>query len=142
MKLHTSTAYHPQSNGQTKCVNQELKQYLWLFCNKRQDDWDELLLEAEFQYNNHVHASMQVLPFFLDTGQHPQMGFEPCTQQSENKSVNKFVNHMQKAQEEVKAALTKAKDNMARYYNQGQTPAPKYKPGDCVFLDASNISTT
>ena len=103
---------------------------------------DKLLPEAEFQYNNHIHASMQVLPFFLDTGQHPWMSFEPCTWRSENESVNKLVDRMQKAQEEAKAVLTKVKDDMAQYYNQGQTPAPKYKSGDHVFLDVSNISTT
>ena len=113
VKLHTSTAYHPQSDGQTKRVNQELEQYLRLFCNKHQDNWDELLLEAEFQYNNHVPASMQILPFFFDTGRHPRMGFKPRTWRSENKSVNEFVDCMQKAQEEAKAALTKAKDDMA-----------------------------
>ena len=113
MKLHTFTAYHPQFNGQTKHVNQELEQYLRLFCNEHQDNWDELLPEAEFQYNNHAHASTQVLPFFLDTEQHLWIGFEPCTWQLKDESVNEFVDCMQKAQEEAKAALAKVKDNMA-----------------------------
>ncbi|GLB45966.1 putative retrotransposable element tf2 155 kda protein type 1-like [Lyophyllum shimeji] len=48
IKLSTSTAYHPQSDGQTERVNQKLEQYLRVFCNERQDDWDDLLPEAEF----------------------------------------------------------------------------------------------
>ena len=48
VKLHTSTAYHLQSNGQTERVNQELEQYPHLFCNEQQDDWDELLPDTEF----------------------------------------------------------------------------------------------
>ncbi|GLB33355.1 putative retrotransposable element tf2 155 kda protein type 1-like [Lyophyllum shimeji] len=48
IKLSTSMAYHPQSNGQTEHVNQELEQYLWVFCNEWQDNWDDLLPEAEF----------------------------------------------------------------------------------------------
>ena len=58
-------------------VNQELEQYLCLFTNQRQDDWDDLLPFAEFQYNNHVHTATQAIPFLLDTGWIPQMGFEP-----------------------------------------------------------------
>jgi hypothetical protein len=58
-------------------VNQELEQYLHLFVNERQDNWDELLPMAEFQYNNHIHASTQQTTFMLDTGRNPQMGFEP-----------------------------------------------------------------
>ncbi|KAG5730274.1 hypothetical protein E4T56_gene10574 [Termitomyces sp. T112] len=142
MKLHTTTAYHPQSDGQTERVNQELEQYLHLFCNERQDNWDELLPDAEFQYNNHVHSSTQMTPFFLDTGQHPCMGFEPQAWPSENDSVNEFVDRMKKAQEEAKAALVKAKEDMAQYYNQRRTPAPIYKPGDRVYLDSSDIKTT
>ena len=57
--LSTTTAYHPQSDGQMEWVNQELEQYLWVFVNKCQDDWDELQPMAEFQYNNHVHSSTQ-----------------------------------------------------------------------------------
>jgi len=49
---------------------------------------------------------------------------------------------MEKALKEAKSALVKAKDDMARYYNQHQTPAPEYHTGDWVFLDASDIKTT
>ena len=52
-------------------VNQELEQYLRLFIHERQDNWDELLPLAEFQYNNHVHSATQQTPFMLDTGWHP-----------------------------------------------------------------------
>ena len=65
--LAATTAYHPQGDGQTKRVNQELEQFLQLFINQGQDDWDDLLPFAEFQYNNHVHSATQNVPFLLDT---------------------------------------------------------------------------
>jgi len=68
IKLAATTAYHPQGDGQTEWVNQELEQYLCLFTNQRQDDWVGLLPFAEFQYNNQVHSSTQHPPFLLDTG--------------------------------------------------------------------------
>jgi transposase InsO family protein len=52
----TSTAYHPQTGGQTERVNQELEQFVRIFTSYKQDDWDELLPAAEFAYNNHVHS--------------------------------------------------------------------------------------
>jgi len=57
IKLASSTAWHPQTNGQTERVNQELDQYLWLFVNEQQDNWYNLLPMAEFQHNNHVHSA-------------------------------------------------------------------------------------
>jgi len=77
IKLASSTAWHPQTNGQMECINQELDQYLQLFVNEQQDDWYNLLLMAEFQHNNHVHSITQQPPFLLDTRQLPRMGFEP-----------------------------------------------------------------
>ena len=68
IKTALSTAYHPQTDGQTERVNQELEQYIRLFCNERQDDWDEWLPMAEFAYNNHVHSSTQHTPFYLNHG--------------------------------------------------------------------------
>ena len=76
IKLAATTAYHPQGDGHTEQVNQELEQYLRLFINQRQDDWDDLLPFAEFQYNNHVHTATQAVPFLLDTGWIPHMGFK------------------------------------------------------------------
>ena len=78
----------------------------------------------------------------MDMGRHPCMGFEPCVHPSDNQAVNKFVDKMKVAQEEAKAALVKAKDDMAQYYNCSCTPALKYQPGDHVYLDASDITTT
>jgi len=57
IKVAASTAYCPQTDGQTEHVNQKLEQYLHVFVNERQDNWDEWLPMAEFAYNNHVHSS-------------------------------------------------------------------------------------
>jgi transposase InsO family protein len=68
IKVSASTAYHPQSDGQTERVNQELEQYIRIFINEHQDDWDTLLPLAEFTYNNHTHSTTQHTPFFINTG--------------------------------------------------------------------------
>jgi hypothetical protein len=140
--ISSSTAYHPQSDGQTECINQELEQYIQIFISERQNDWDTLLLLGEFAYNNHIHASTQHTPFFLDTGRHPRMGFEPNQRSSKLEAVNKFADRMKSSLNEAWAALTKSKEDMAQYYNQHQTPAPNFTAGKKVFLDASDISTT
>jgi hypothetical protein len=111
-------AYHPQSDGQMKRLNQEMEQYVCLFTNERQDNWDELLPLAEFSYNNHVHSATQHTPFVLDTGRNPCMGFEPNVEPSRNEVVNEFVDQMKSTLEEAKSALRKSKDDMARYYNR------------------------
>ena len=73
---------------------------------------------AEFGYNNHIHSSTQQTPFMVDTGRHPQMGFEPTRQPSKVEAVNEFADRMKGTLKEAKSALSKAKDDMARYYNQ------------------------
>ena len=57
-------------------------------------------------------------------------------------SINEFSNQMRDTLEEAKVALAKSKDDMMLYYNQKRTPAPEFKAGDMVFLDASDIQTT
>jgi hypothetical protein len=140
--ISSFTAYHPQSDGQTKHINQELKQYIQIFINERQNNWNTLLPLGEFMYNNHVHSSTQHSPFFLNMGRHPQMGFKPLQRPSKLEAVNKFADHMKSTLNKAKAALMKSKEDMARYYNQHRTPAPTFMIGDRVFLNVSDISTT
>jgi len=58
-----SIVFHPQTDGQTERVNQELKQYLRMFIDHRQEQWSNWLEIAEFTYNNKVHSSTKMLPF-------------------------------------------------------------------------------
>jgi len=139
IKLVSSTAWHPQTNRQTEHVNQELDQYLWLFVNKWQDDWYDLLPLAEFQHNNHVHSTIQQPLFLLDTGRLPRIGFEPQQNPSSLETVNEFMERMKTVIEEAKSTIHKAQDDIKRYYNQRRTLVPVFKPGDKVFLDTSDI---
>jgi hypothetical protein len=141
IKLAMSTAYHPQTDGQTEHVNQVLEGYLRIFTSRRQDDWDDYLPTGEFQYNNTVHSSTQQTPFMLDTRRNPCMNFEPHQPCSNLESVNEFTDHMALGIEEAKAALTKVKDEYTMYYNRQREPAPVFAPGDKVWLDGSDIAT-
>jgi hypothetical protein len=141
IRMASSTAYHPQTDGQTERVNQELEQYIRIFVSERQDNWNELLPLGEFQYNNHVHSATQTVPFLIDHGRLPRMGFEP-RQESKVEAVNEFVGRMKEGLEEARSALKKAKDDMVRYYDRHHGPTPQYKVGDRVFLDASDLRTT
>jgi len=117
IKLASSTAWHPQTNGQMEHVNQELDQYLRLFVNKKQDDWYNLLPTAEFQHNNHVHSATQQPPFFLDTGWLPCMGFKLQQNPSGLETVNEFMERMRMAIEEAKSVICKAQDDVKKYYD-------------------------
>jgi hypothetical protein len=119
----------------------ELEQYLRVFVSERRDNWMELLPLAEFQYNNHVHASTQHSPFLFNTGCHLQMGFEPNEAPSHMETVNKFWDRMASILEEAKLALAKAKNDMAQYYNRHHSLAPVYKVGDIMYLDSQDIHT-
>jgi len=69
------------------------------------------------------------------------IGFEPSQVPSGLKTVNEFIERMKSTTEEAKSAIHKAQKDMTWYYNQRRTPAPMYKPGDRVYLDASDIKT-
>jgi hypothetical protein len=66
-----STAYHPDTDGQTESVNQTLEQYLRAFCNFEQDNWSEMLPIAEYAYNNSVTSATAMSPFYANYGYHP-----------------------------------------------------------------------
>ncbi|KAJ1598354.1 hypothetical protein NDA14_006133 [Ustilago hordei] len=72
VKHSLSMAYHPQTDGQTERVNQVIEQYLRMYCNYEQNDWADLLDTAAFIYNNMVHNSIGVSPFFACYGWNPK----------------------------------------------------------------------
>jgi transposase InsO family protein len=57
IKTKLSSAYHPQTDGQTERMNQQIEQYLRMFVDHRQMNWSDWLATAEFAYNNSVQAS-------------------------------------------------------------------------------------
>ena len=61
-----STAFHPQTDGQTERVNQDIQKYLRMFAIKKGADWLEWLLAAEFNYNNTPHCSTGKSPFAIN----------------------------------------------------------------------------
>jgi len=68
------TAFHPQTNGQTEHMNQELEQYLRFFVDHRQKDWPKWLVSAEFAINNKIHSTTKVFPFMTNYGREIRMG--------------------------------------------------------------------
>ena len=70
-KTLRSTAYHPQTNGETERVNQELEIYLRIFCSNHPETWSSLNSIMEFCHNQCLHSTTKTSPFNL------MMGYEP-----------------------------------------------------------------
>jgi len=89
--------FHPQTDGQTEKVNQELEQYLRMFIDHRQKQWPKWLGMAEFVYNNKMHSSTKMLPFKANYRQNPRMGFER-RKKEKYKETEKFVEKIKRKQ--------------------------------------------
>jgi len=85
VKLNVSTAFHPETDGQTERVNQTLEQYLRCYCSYQQDDWVSLLPFAEHAYNISLSESAKASPFEIN------YGFTPETQWSGMVSDNQGI---------------------------------------------------
>ena len=69
--LRPSSAFHPETDGQTERINSGIEQYLRAFMNYHQDDWVDWLPLAEFAANNAVSETTGVSPFFANYGFNP-----------------------------------------------------------------------
>ena len=132
------TAFHPQTDGQTERVNQELEQYLRMFIDYRQKQWPDWLGIAEFTYNNKVHSSTKMSPFKANYGQDPRMEFE-MRRKGKYEGAEKFVIKMKEVQEEVKAALGKAQEEIKKYTNRKRAKVDEYKVEDLVMLSTKDL---
>lgn len=62
-KLNFTTAYHPQTDGQTERVNQVLEDMIRMYVMDQPSKWEEYLHLVEFSYNNNYQASAKMSPF-------------------------------------------------------------------------------
>ncbi len=76
IKRKLSTAFYPQTDGQTQRQNSIMEVYLQAFVNFEQDDWARLLPMAEFAYNNVKNANTGHTPFKLNCGYYFQTSYE------------------------------------------------------------------
>jgi hypothetical protein len=70
-QLCISSAYHPQSDGQTEVVNRILEQYLRCFAGDQPRKWFDWIPWAEFSYNTSLHSATKMMPFEVVYGVPP-----------------------------------------------------------------------
>ena len=138
VKSKLSMAFHPQTDGQTERVNQELEQYLRMIIDHRQEQWPEWLGMAEFVYNNKAHSSTRMTPFKANYRQDPRMGFEG-RKKGKYAGAEKFIKKMKEIQEEAKATLGKAQADMKKYADRKRSDVEEYKVGDLVMLSTKDL---
>ena len=138
IKTKLSTVFHPQTDGQTERMNQELEQYLRFFIEHRQRDWPEWLAAAEFAINNKVHTVIKVSPFIANYEKELRMGGD-IRKKGKVESATEFVQRMKKVQEEAEAALKKTQEEMKRYADRGRKETEEWKKGDRVLLSTKDL---
>lgn len=148
--LKPSSAFHPQTNGQTERINAELEQYLRLFVGWAQDDWANWLPLAEFAGNNMVSETTGVSPFFANYGLHPRVGVEPMRpcppnvseqQKREFFRASELADRFKAILEGATALARQAQDRHEEIANRKREDAPRYHVGDTVMLDMQNYKT-
>jgi len=108
-----STAFHPQTDGQTEWLNQTIEAYLRAFVSKEQNNWASLLPMAEFAYNNSVTTGNGVTPFYANYGFHPAT-MDPPAAGSFNPASTVYAHWMQTVHEESRRGSKAAQDRMRR----------------------------
>ena len=140
VKHRKSTAFHPQTDGQTERVNRVLEEVLRHFVNPNQNNWDDLLPTAEFAINSAYHESIKTTPFYLTYGCVPRT---PLTVHLESKTpaAQDFVREAQVALQRVKDTLYAAQRRYKALYDQKRRDV-ELKVGEKVLLNTKNIKFT
>jgi len=140
VKRRMSTAYHPQTDGQTERTNQVLEGYLRTFVNYDQNDWYQLLPLAEHAYNNSATNAHKMTPFFANYGFHPQTEWMK-EREAHNPGATLYAHWMQDINREAKQTLENTRESMRKYCDRKATAQPNIEVGDLVMLNAKNIHT-
>ena len=137
IKSALSTAYHPQTDGTTERVNQEIEAYLSIYCASHPEEWPKALHTLEFTHNNRRHADRQHTPFELMFGESP-VAIPLSFENTKYPSIEERMTTLLRNREEALAAHELARSRIADRRKSTFTP---FKKGEQVWLDSRNIKT-
>lgn len=114
IKSPMSTAYHPQTDGGTEHMNQEIKAYLCAFCTNHPETWADYLPDIEFMHNQRSAQGHNASPFYL------MMGYNPKATPSVHPTVTvpaveEHLSNLEKVHLEAMAAHELARQHMAKH---------------------------
>lgn len=138
MAQDMSTAFHPQTDGQTERVNRVLEEYLRSYVGPLQDDWDSFLPMAEFAMNDSHQKSIGMSPFYMNYGCHPRMPTTLSTPKRDNPSGKDYVENIHSAIHRAKIVLKDAQNKQKQYADKKRREV-SFKPGDRVLLSTANL---
>lgn len=154
-----SSAFHPQTDGQTERANQSVEELLRHYTRAEQDKWDDYLFLVEFALNSHVNKATGFSPFQLVMGYNPASPFdrvlkvdkaslarkgiadasaEDKAEMPKNQLVREHMDYMQQAWKAAKDQLLATAAKMEQRTNLGRRPH-SYKVGDWVWLATTNL---
>jgi hypothetical protein len=137
VNLVLSTAYHPQTDGTTERVNQEIKAYLAIYCHSHPETWKKNLATMEFTHNNWRHADRPKTLFEIIQGEFPKA--LPLTYKNTKfPSIDNKTKQMMTDRDEALAAHELAR---ARIVERRQNTFIPFTVGQKVWLDTRNMKT-
>ena len=135
IKHRMSTAFHPQTDGQTECYNQELEAYLQIYCAYKPDEWSKKLSLAQFTHNSRPHDAIKQSPFQLIYRTKP-MALPEVSEKTNSPVANDRINQLYKSREEALATHNLARIKMIKRTTRQTKP---FKVNDQVWLDLKNL---
>ena len=136
-----STAYHPQTDGQTERLNQIVETYLRMYLNWEQDNWVALLPTAQIAYNSSTVESTGTSPFYANYGIQPNTQYSPRNARTEVEKARLQAEKMRELHEELANQLQFVRERMARYANNRRIEGPTFRRGEKVYLATRNLRT-
>ena len=146
-KLKFSTAYHPQTDGQTERANRTLLQYLRCYASPSGADWDLHLSAAEFAYNSTKQSSTQLAPFLLNYGRHPRSPLDSLVLRHEqlplhtSDSATALTRQLEELHSRAKRHLQNAQQHQSAVADQHRSATPVYALGDQVLVRFRNTTS-
>ena len=139
VRCNLSTAYHPETDGQTERVNSIIELYIRMYCNYAQDDWVPLLPLGEFAYNNAPHSATGVSPFFANKAYHPTL--EVGIDNVPSVAAQQYAEDLADLHEYLKEQLRITISQYEQATKNRRIPLPEFPIGSKVWLNAKNIKT-